>query len=58
MRSGERSARTLSTMTEDYFGEEAAALYDDDDDDPMFSAEVVGPTVEFLAELAGSVHRP
>jgi SAM-dependent methyltransferase len=35
----------------DYFGEEVAARYDDDG--PMFSAEVVGSTVDFLAELAG-----
>ncbi|MDX6547118.1 MAG: hypothetical protein QOG33_668, partial [Gaiellales bacterium] len=38
-------------MTEDYFGEEVAARYDDDG--PMFSAEVIGPTVDFLAKLAG-----
>ena len=43
--------RTLSPVKEDYFGEEVAARYDDDG--PMFSAEVIGPTVEFLAELAG-----
>ncbi len=36
---------------EDYFGEEVAARYDDDS--IMFSAEVIGPTVDFLAELAG-----
>jgi SAM-dependent methyltransferase len=35
---------------ENYFGEEIAARYDDD---PMFGDEVVGPTVDFLAELAG-----
>ena len=35
----------------DHFGEEIAAGYDDDG--PMFGAEVVGSTVEFLAELAG-----
>lgn len=37
--------------TVDYFGEEVAASYDDGD--PMFSPEVVGPTVDFLAELVG-----
>jgi len=35
---------------EDYFGEEVAAGYDDDN--PISSDEVVGPTVEFLADLA------
>jgi len=35
----------------DYFGDEVAASYDDDG--PMFSAEVIGPTVEVLVELAG-----
>ena len=35
-----------------YFGEAVAANYDDDSD-PMFAAEVVDPTVDFLAELAG-----
>lgn len=38
-------------MKEDYFGEEIAARYDDGG--PMFGAEVVGQTVDFLAELAG-----
>jgi len=38
-------------VMDDYFGEEVAAEYDDDG--PMFSAEVLGPTVEFLANLAG-----
>ena len=38
-------------MKEDYFGEEVATRYDDGG--PMFSAEVIGPTVDFLAELAG-----
>jgi SAM-dependent methyltransferase len=38
-------------VTEDHFGEAVAAGYDDDG--PMFSAEVVGPTVDVLAELAG-----
>jgi SAM-dependent methyltransferase len=35
-----------------YFGEAVAAEYDDDSD-PMFAPEVVNPTVDFLAELAG-----
>ena len=35
-----------------YFGEAVAANYDDDAD-PMFAAEVVDPTVDFLAGLAG-----
>ena len=35
----------------DYFGREVAEVYDDDG--PMFSHEVIGPTVDFLAELAG-----
>jgi SAM-dependent methyltransferase len=38
-------------VKEDYYGEEVAARYDDDG--PMFSAEVIGPTVDFLAERAG-----
>jgi len=38
-------------VKEDYFGEEVATRYDDGG--PMFSAEVIGPTVDFLAELAG-----
>ena len=37
-------------MRKDYFGAEVAARYDGG---PMFSSEVVGPTVEFLAALAG-----
>jgi SAM-dependent methyltransferase len=37
---------------ENYFGEEIAARYDDDEG-PMFSAEAVDPTVDFLAGLAG-----
>ena len=37
-------------MTEDHFGEAVAARYDGG---PMFSDEVVGPTVDVLAELAG-----
>jgi SAM-dependent methyltransferase len=39
-------------VTQDYFTEEVAATYDDDGDS-MFSAEVLGPTVEFLANLVG-----
>jgi SAM-dependent methyltransferase len=35
----------------DFFGEEVAASYDDAG--PMFSAEVIDPTVDFLEELAG-----
>jgi SAM-dependent methyltransferase len=37
-------------MPDDHFGEEVAAAYDGG---PMFSAEVLGPTVDFLATLAG-----
>jgi len=37
-------------MTEDHFGEAVAARYDGG---PMFSDDVVGPTVDVLAELAG-----
>lgn len=37
-------------MAKDYFGEEVAGSYDDDG--PMFSPEVLGPTVDFLASLA------
>lgn len=40
------------TDQDGYFGESVAATYDDDAD-PMFSAEVVNPAVDFLAELAG-----
>ncbi len=41
-----------SRMNEDgYFGEETAARYDESSD-PMFDPEVIGPTVNFLAELA------
>jgi SAM-dependent methyltransferase len=36
--------------TTDYFGAEVAARYDGG---PMFSPEVLGPTVDFLAQLAG-----
>jgi SAM-dependent methyltransferase len=38
-------------VKKDYFGEEVAGRYDDDG--AMFSPEVLGPTVDFLAELAG-----
>jgi SAM-dependent methyltransferase len=38
-------------MTEDHFGEAVAARYDDDG--PMFGDDVVGATVDVLAELAG-----
>lgn len=38
------------SVKKDYFGEEVAANYDDDG--PMFSPEVIGPTIDFLAELA------
>jgi SAM-dependent methyltransferase len=37
-------------VRKDYFGEEVAARYDGGS---MFSPEVLGPTVEFLASLAG-----
>jgi SAM-dependent methyltransferase len=37
-------------VRKDYFGEEVAARYDGG---PMFSDEVLGPTVELLAALAG-----
>jgi SAM-dependent methyltransferase len=35
-----------------YFGEQVAATYDDSTD-PMFHPSVIGPTVDFLAGLAG-----
>ena len=38
-------------MPEDHFGERVAARYDDDPE--MFDPAVVGPTVDFLAGLAG-----
>jgi SAM-dependent methyltransferase len=38
-------------VQDDHFGAEVAARYDDDG--PMFRAEVVGVTVDFLAALAG-----
>lgn len=37
-------------MKENYFGEDVAAHYDGG---PMFAPEVLGPTLELLAELAG-----
>jgi len=40
------------THDDGYFDEPVAATYDDNSD-PMFSPEVVDPTVDFLAELAG-----
>ena len=46
-----RSVGSLAVQA-DYFGSEVAAGYDDDG--PMFSAGVVGPTVDFLATLAGA----
>jgi SAM-dependent methyltransferase len=39
-------------VPEDHFGERVAARYDDDPE--MFSAAVVEPAVDFLAELAGN----
>ncbi len=39
-------------MTDEYWGEDVAARYDETSD-AMFSPEVLGPTVELLAELAG-----
>jgi SAM-dependent methyltransferase len=39
-------------MPEDYFGEDVAARYDEGSAD-MFDQMVLGPTVDFLAELAG-----
>ena len=39
-------------MPEDYFGEEVAARYDDLSSE-MFDPAVIGPTVDFLATLAG-----
>ncbi len=40
------------TSSPDYFGPGVAELYDEPDD-PMFSSEVLEPTVDFLADLAG-----
>src|SRR6476646_1827941 len=45
-----RRAGSVPSVKKDYFGEEVAARYDGG---PMFSDEVLGPTVEFLAALAG-----
>src|ERR1043165_3460554 len=39
-------------MPENYFGEEVAARYDQGSAD-MFDPAVLGPAVDFLAELAG-----
>ncbi len=39
-------------MTENYFGEDVAARYDESSGE-MFDPAVVGPTVDFLAPLAG-----
>jgi SAM-dependent methyltransferase len=39
-------------MPKDYFGEDVAARYDEDT--TMFDADVLGPTVDLLAELAGN----
>ncbi len=39
-------------MPEDYFGDDVAARYDDSSS-PMFDPEVLGPTVDLLAGLAG-----
>jgi SAM-dependent methyltransferase len=39
-------------VTRNYFGEEVAARYDDTSS-PLFDPEVLGPTVDVLAELAG-----
>lgn len=40
------------TMLQDYFGEDVAARYDEDT--TMFNADVLGPTVDLLAEFAGN----
>jgi SAM-dependent methyltransferase len=39
-------------VPEDHFGEKVAAVYDDDAS-AMFAPEVLGPTLDLLAELAG-----
>src|SRR5437588_2464208 len=39
-------------MPRDYFDEDVAARYDENN--PMFDPDVLGPTVELLAELAGN----
>jgi SAM-dependent methyltransferase len=47
-------ARANLPLPENHFGEEVAAEYDASaEHDPMFSDEVVGATVDFLASLAG-----
>jgi SAM-dependent methyltransferase len=43
--------REHQRVNENYFGEDVAARYDGG---PMFAPEVVGPTVDLLAELAGA----
>jgi 2-polyprenyl-3-methyl-5-hydroxy-6-metoxy-1,4-benzoquinol methylase len=51
-RRGPRAYRGVLSVPvkKDYFGEEVAARYEGG---PMFSPEVLGPTVDFLAALAG-----
>ena len=46
-----RSLVRSSAMTKDFFGEEVAERYDGG---PMFSPDVLDPTVDFLAALAGN----
>jgi SAM-dependent methyltransferase len=40
-------------VPENYFDEPVAAIYDSDDEGGMFSPDVIDPTVDFLARLAG-----
>jgi len=40
-------------VPENYFDEPVAATYDDDNEGGMFSPEVIGPAVDFLAALTG-----
>jgi hypothetical protein len=47
---GVRGAYSPLVKRKDYFGDEVAAVYDGG---PMFSSEVLDPTVAFLAALAG-----
>jgi hypothetical protein len=47
-----RPACENPAVPENYFGERVAAQYDETSGD-MFDAAVIGPTVEFLAGLAG-----
>jgi SAM-dependent methyltransferase len=42
----------MAGMRENYFDTDVAEQYDDPDD-PMFSPQVLGPTVDLLADLAG-----